>query len=280
MSLLDTLLTAYMYENQKNSDPKITTAPSTPGEQFLLSNFQNALNNPSPTRQMATTAASQALGNMSSFNPSSFNFVSPLMKGQTFAGGMKIPGFDFSKIDMTKGFGTSPTTTGTSGAPPSSPSLPTGSVNGNGPAGVDLGGMTIGGVPAAPSINDPNPTTGTDIMNSLGKNASQVAMILKMLGVPDGMATALQSYLAAHLAQNMGQNLSPLPSPTLNNWSNSQAPPIFPNSSQPQQTPPTNPADWANYNYPQIISPAEGGDNGELPTKTPTIPNLTPKPKT
>lgn len=274
MSLLDTLLTAYMYENSKNSDPKVTTAPSTPGEQFLLDQYKNALSNPSPQRQAASSAAMQTLGNMGSFNPSSFSFVSPLMKGQTFAGGMKIPSMDFSKIDFSKGFGTGGSTGGTNTGS-SGTTVPTSSVNGNGPGGMDLGGFTIGGVPAAPSITDPNPTTGTDLMNFGGKNAGLIGQILNLLGVPSGMTNALQSYLMSHLAGNLGQNLQTKPSQTLNQWAN---------SNQQINMPGGNEGAWGNTAGNQmgdVINGLLGGggmeDPKQLPTNTPNIPNLTPK---
>ena len=245
MSLLDTLLTLYMYQNSKNSDPKVTTAPSTPGESFLLDQFKNALTNPSPQRQMAGGVASQFLGNLGGMGPSNFNFVSPIMKGQQFAGGMKMPSFDMSKFPaLGSGTGSS---TGGSGTPPLSTgaSLATGpsSGGGNSPAGVETPIGTIGGVPAAPQYTGgdvPPPTTGTDIMNWLGGHGSALQSMLGLAGAPAGLSNWLMSLISGQMASSRGQNAQPIQSPTVGQWANSPQTPL------------------------------------QLPTGSPSVPNLTP----
>lgn len=99
MGLFDTLVQWYLTKkqmDQANRDPKITNA-STPQEDWLFGAMKNAYENPSPARQMVQNYAGQYLQGMQNPNPTGFQFMSKNLKGQPFAGGIKMPTIDLSK---------------------------------------------------------------------------------------------------------------------------------------------------------------------------------------
>jgi hypothetical protein len=187
MSLIDTLLTLYEL-NKQNNTPKTSTV-TTPMEDYLFKQYQNAFENPSQQKQMLGSFGQQSLNGLNNLgNTSGFNFVSPILKGQQFAGGMQLPKFDFSKYNFGNGTGGKPT-----GQPGGNPS------SGGGVGGTGGGGAGGGGdqsplqFPDLPSGTGGTPSGGT--ADYLHSNWGSIGKVLELAGLPKGIIDLLGQWV-------------------------------------------------------------------------------------
>lgn len=145
-----------IYNNQHgNKTPNFYEVPPTESEKWLLDR-QKELYNYSPARDYISSYADQWLKGLN-MNPENFKFMSGELSGQPFAGGIKMPTIDFSKMPQ---YWKDP-------AAGKKPGTPADNFQGNSPNGspVDRGPRTnIGGDPTG------NMGFGDDIYGALTRN--------------------------------------------------------------------------------------------------------------
>lgn len=143
---LMSIIAYYLQQQQAGKTPNTYQVPPTPGEAYDLAHKKQVDSFVGPYIQ-------QQLAGTGNLNPTNFSFMSPALKGQTFAGGIKAPNIDFTKIP---GFG-APSPGGTTAPSPVTPagggsSSSGGGTNGNAP---DAGGQVepqTKGMPRVPSL--------------------------------------------------------------------------------------------------------------------------------
>src|SRR6185503_20065191 len=85
------LLLAYLNNKNSKSKPNTYPVPLTPGQQWLEDEKRRVYESGGTDAQKtAGSAARQFLSGMQS-GPSSFEFMSPELKGKAFGGGIKFP---------------------------------------------------------------------------------------------------------------------------------------------------------------------------------------------
>jgi hypothetical protein len=90
---------AYWQQRQNSKTPNTYNVPLSPSEQWEFDQKKKLFDN-SPMRNYVYGFGDQFLRGMSDLTPKTFQFQSPDLQasGQTFAGGIQGPKFDFSKI--------------------------------------------------------------------------------------------------------------------------------------------------------------------------------------
>lgn len=191
MSLLDTLLTYYMY-HQSQKPPKSYNVPESPEQQWLFNFMRDYTEQGNPYRDLANGFAQQYVGGLGGMSaPPNFRFMSPAMQGQQFAGGLKMPQIDPSKFSTMPGGSASPGGTGTTGGatpgaqPPSggtganvANAIPSG--GGGGLGGTNLGQTSTGATPQNFDIGQINawitahPTTVAIVQALVGRGVSVI----------------------------------------------------------------------------------------------------------